>query len=58
MANAIEKRHAEFRFQSMNLAGSRRLTEVQSAARPGKAAILRYADKGSQLSKVHWHIMQ
>ena len=58
MTDAVEKRHTEFRFQSVNLPGSRRLTEVQAAARPGKAAVLRNADEGPQLSKVHVPIMQ
>jgi hypothetical protein len=51
--DAIEKRYAQFRFQRVNLPGSRGLTQVQTDERPGKAAFLRNADEGSKLSKIH-----
>ena len=51
--NPIEQRYTQFRFQSVNLPGTRGLTQVQTGERFREAALLGNVNEGSQLSKIH-----
>src|ERR1051326_5564851 len=49
----VEQRHAEFAFESVDLARNRRLAEIQPSCRPMDAAGVDDCDEGAEVAELH-----